>query len=158
VGKVEGAAMARVLSRSGLYEDDYLAWCEQQAALLREGRLDDLDRGNIAEELETMGRSERGELENRLEVLLTHLLKRDYQRAKRSRSWEATINEQRSRLKRLMRRSPSLKRDLEVTVAEVYPDAVRQAAIETGLDPSVFPATVPWELDQLLEAASQDED
>jgi hypothetical protein len=146
--------MARVLSRRGLYEDDYLAWCEQQAALLRAGRLDDLDLANIAEELETMGRSERGELENRLEVLLTHLLKRHHQPAKRSRSWDATINEQRSRLKRLMKRSPSLKRDLAATVAEVYPDALRQAAIETGLDPSVFPETVPWEVEQVLEPGS----
>lgn len=143
--------MAKVLHRPGLYDDDYLAWCEQQATLLRAGRLDDLDLANIAEELDAMGRSEQGELENRLEVLLTHLLKRDHQTARRSRSWEATINEQRSRLKRLMKRSPSLKRDLAATVAEVYPDALRQAAIETGLDPSAFPETLPWEVDQILE-------
>jgi Domain of unknown function DUF29 len=143
--------MAKVLKRPGLYEDDYLAWCEQQAAILRAGRLDDLDLANIAEELETMGRSERGELENRLEVLLTHLLKCHHQPARRSRSWEATINEQRTRLRRLLRRSPSLKRDLAGTVAEVFPDAVRQAAIETGLDPSVFPEAVPWPVDQILE-------
>jgi hypothetical protein len=149
--------MAKVLSRPGLYEDDYLAWCEQQAALLRAGRLDGLDLANIAEELETMGRSERALLENRLEVLLTHLLKHDHQPTKRSRSWEATINEQRTRLRRLLRRSPSLKRDLEATVAEVYSDAARQAAIETGLDSSAFPQRVPWTLDQILEAVSRGE-
>jgi hypothetical protein len=61
--------MARTLVRPSLYDQDFLAWTEQQAALLRARRLDQLDLDNLAEELDTMGRSERGELENRLEVL-----------------------------------------------------------------------------------------
>ena len=69
----------QALTRSTLYDDDFLAWCEQQAALLRAGRLEELDVANVAEELETMGRGERGELENRLEVLLMHMLKWDHQ-------------------------------------------------------------------------------
>jgi hypothetical protein len=109
----EGATMAKTLVRPSLYDQDFLAWTEQQAALLRAGRLDQLDLDNLAEELDTMGRSEWGELENRLEVLLMHMLKWDYQPARRSRSWKATMREQRNALRRLMRRSPGLKRDLE---------------------------------------------
>jgi Domain of unknown function DUF29 len=71
--------MARVLLRSSLYEEDYLAWTEQQVALLRARRTEDLDLGNLIEELEDMGRGEWRELENRLETLLAHMLKRDHQ-------------------------------------------------------------------------------
>jgi len=76
--------MAKTLVRPSLYDEDFLAWTEHQAALLRARRLDQLDLDSLAEELDTMGRSEWGELENRLEVLLMHLLKWDFQPARRS--------------------------------------------------------------------------
>jgi hypothetical protein len=143
--------MAKTLLRPSLYDQDFLAWTEQQAALLRAGRLDQLDRDNLAEELDTMGRSEWGELENRLEVLLMHMLKWDHQPARRSRSWKATMREQRNAIRRLMRRSPSLKRGLETTIAEVYPDAVGRAIDETGLSAARFPERLPYSVAEVLE-------
>ncbi len=136
--------MARVLAREALYETDYLAWVEEQAGHLRAGRWHALDAGNIAEELDDMGRGEREEFYNRLEVLLTHLLKWDYQPRRRSRSWEATIAEQRRRLRRRLKRSPSLKSGLEETVREAYEGALEQAGIETGLGSKAFPAANPY--------------
>jgi Domain of unknown function DUF29 len=79
--------MATALLRPSFYEEDYLAWTEQQVALLRAGRADEVDLGNLIDELEDMGRAEWRDLENRLESLLAHMLKRDYQPEKRSRSW-----------------------------------------------------------------------
>jgi hypothetical protein len=114
---------------------------------VRAGRLDQLDLEKLAEELDTMGRSEWGELENRLEVLLMHMLKWDHQPARRSRSWLGTMRAQRNALRRLLRRSPSL----EATVADVYPDALARASDETGLSPSTFPAQLPYSLAQVLE-------
>jgi hypothetical protein len=143
--------MAKTLVRPSLYDQDFLAWTEQQAALVRAGRLDQLDRDNLAEELDTMGRSEWGELENRLEVLLMHMLKWDHQPARRSRSWKATMREQRNAIRRLMRRSPSLKRGLETTIAEVYPDAVARAIEETGLSAATFPDQLPYGVAEVLE-------
>ncbi len=99
--------MAKTLVRPSLYDEDFLAWTQQQAALVRAGGLDQLDRENLAEELDTMGRSEWGELENRLEVLLMRMLKWDYQPARRSRGWQGTIREQQNAIRRLMRRSPT---------------------------------------------------
>jgi len=110
--------MARTLVRPSLYDQDFPAGTEQQAALLRAGRLDQHDLDNLAEELDTMGRSEWGELESRLEVLLMHML-RDHQPARRSRSSKGAMREQRNTIRRLLRRSPSLKRGLEATIAEV---------------------------------------
>jgi hypothetical protein len=144
--------MAKTLLRPSLYEEDFLAWTEQQAALLRAGRLDQLDLDNLAEELDTMGRSEWGELENRLEVLLMHMLKWDYQPARRSRSWKATMREQRNAIRRLMRRSPSLKHGLEATIADVYADALGRASDETGLGAAVFPERLPYSVDEVLAA------
>ena len=143
--------MARTLVRPRLYDQDFLAWTEQQAALLRAGRLDQLDLDNLAEELDTMGRSEWGELESRLEVLLMHMLKWDYQAARRSRSWKATMREQRNAIRRLMRRSPSLKRGLETTIADVYRDALGRALDETGLSAAAFPEQLPYSVDEVLD-------
>jgi hypothetical protein len=142
--------MATVLLRSSLYEKDYVAWIEQQLALLRAGRTDDLDLGNLIEELEDMGRSEWRELENRLEALLAHMLKRDHQSGKRSRSWDRTIDEQRRRLERLLKRSPSLGPHLAATLAEVYPYAIRKAVRETRMSASSFPAKLPYSVEQVL--------
>jgi hypothetical protein len=67
----------------------------KNAALLRQRRLAEIDIDNIAEELESMGRSEKRELVNRLAVLLTHLLKWRSQLNRRSNSWRYTMREQR---------------------------------------------------------------
>ena len=142
--------MATALLRSSLYEEDYLAWIEQQVALLRAERTDDLDLGHLIEELEDIGRSEWRELENRLEALLAHMLKRDYQPEKRSSSWDSTIDDQRRRLDRLFKRSPSLRRNLADTLAEMYPYAVRKAVRETRMSAAAFPAQLPYAVEQVL--------
>lgn len=80
------------------YENDFYGWTQQQAALLKAGRLNDLDIVNLIEEIETMGRSEKRELQSRLMVLLVHLLKWKYQPARRGRSWLLTIKGQRMNL------------------------------------------------------------
>lgn len=61
------------------YETDFHAWAMRNAELLRQGRLNDLDAEHIAEELESIGASERRELLNRPQVLLVHLLKYQFQ-------------------------------------------------------------------------------
>ena len=52
------------------YEHDFYGWTQEQAALLRAGRLNELDIVNLIEEVETMGRSEKRELESRLTVFI----------------------------------------------------------------------------------------
>jgi Domain of unknown function DUF29 len=142
--------MAKTLDKPSLYETDYVAWLEEQAAHLRAGRLAALDIENVAEELEGLMRSQRQQLENRLEVLILHLLKWDHQPAQRTNRWRASVAEQRSRIRRLLRDSPSLRRTLEEAAREVYPEAVEQAAIETQLSETAFPTTLPYSLEQLF--------
>jgi hypothetical protein len=82
-------------SGSSLYELDFYGWALTNAKLLRAGKFSEADMANIAEELERMRGSEKRELMNRLTVLLAHLLKWRFQAKRRSRSWAATIVEQR---------------------------------------------------------------
>jgi hypothetical protein len=143
--------MARTLDRLSLYETDYVAWLEEQVAHLRAGRLSALDVENVAEELEGLMRSQRQQLENRLEVLILHLLKWDHQADQRSNRWRATVAEQRAHIRRLLRDSPSLRQALQEAAHEVYAEAVEQAAIETGLDRAAFPSRLPNSTDQIFE-------
>jgi hypothetical protein len=143
--------MAKALDQPSLYEQDYVAWLDEQVHHLRAGRLAALDVEHVVEELEGLMSSERRELENRLEVLIQHLLKWDHQPDQRSNRWRATVQEQRARIRRLLRFSPSLKREVEPMTEEVYPDAVEQAVIETGLDESMFPQTLPYTVEQIFE-------
>jgi len=133
------------------YEDDLYAWALKNADLLRQGRFAEIDVDNIAEELESMGRSECRQLANRLEVLMAHLLKWRYQPARRGNSWRYTIEEQRRKVRKLLKDSPSLKPLLEREVEDVYPDAVLLAARETGRDKSELPASCPFAVEQILD-------
>ncbi len=63
------------MTNSTLYDRDFYAWANEQAGLLRAGRLTDVDIAHIAEEIESLGKSEKRELVGRLAVLLLHLLK-----------------------------------------------------------------------------------
>ena len=84
------------------YQADFYRWTQEQAKLLRNRQIEGIDWDNLAEEVEDMGRSEKRQLESRLEVLIMHLLKWQFQPGFRSRSWQLTVKEQRLRLDRLI--------------------------------------------------------
>ncbi len=90
------------------YDLDFYAWANEQVALLRAGELSTADIEHIAEEIESMGRTEKRELVNRLTVLLLHLLKWRFQPRRRSASWEASIKIQRLKLADHLKDNPSL--------------------------------------------------
>jgi hypothetical protein len=129
-------------------EQDFYAWTQKQAQLLRTGKLDEIDWQNIAEEIEDMGRSEKRQLESRLEILIMHLLKWQFQPNLRSRSWQLTIKEQRLRLEKLLQENPSLQGNLMEVIAKVYPLASLSAERETGL--SLFPEVCPYHVTEIL--------
>jgi hypothetical protein len=136
-------------TRNALYEGDFAAWAEAQAEALRAGRLDVLDLEHLAEEIGDLSNRERDAIESHLETLVMHLLKWRYQPNRRSRSWEATIKVARRNIAKLLRRSPSLRRDLPASLDEVYPNSRIRAAVATRLPDDVFPDTCPFTLDQV---------
>ena len=133
------------------YETDFYAWADDQSRLLRAGRLGDADVAHIAEEIESMGRSERRELVSRLAVLLTHLLKWQFQPALRGNSWRLTIQEQRRKARRHLQDNPSLRAILDGLIADAYGDALLAAQRETGLPEQAFPADCPYPQAAILD-------
>ena len=137
---------------SAIYETDFYGWTQHQAALLKNGQFNLADFTNIIEEIESMGRSEKRELESRLTVLLQHLLKWQYQSNRRGKSWELTIKGQRSRFLRLLQENPGLKSKLDGCLLNAYQDAVVEAAKETSFDESVFPKNCPWRWEEITSS------
>jgi hypothetical protein len=139
-------------AKTQLYDRDFYAWSRQQAELLRAGKLAEADIEHIAEEIDSMGRTEKRELVSRLSVLLLHLLKWRYQPDKRGPSWEASIRVQRNRLADHLDDNPSLKPLLPKALASAYRDASLEAVAETGLPSATFPETCPWTVEQVLDS------
>ena len=136
---------------AGLYDSDVYGWAIKNAELIRQGRFDDIDVENVAEEIESVGKSEKRALESRLTILLTHLLKWRFQSDRRGRSWQLTVKEQRLAVARNLRKNPSLKPSLDEIIADAYQSARVIAARETGLDENVFPENCPFSSEQVLE-------
>lgn len=138
--------------RETLYEQDIHRWATETARLVRERRFSEIDHVHLAEELESMGKSERRALESRLVVLLVHLLKWADQPERQSKSWRRTLIEQRKQIAKLLDDSPSLRSTLPELVGDAYDSALRWAADETGLDESDFPPSCQYRVEQLLDA------
>jgi hypothetical protein len=132
------------------YETDFYQWTQSQAAALRAKDLAALDLDNLAEEIESLGRSERYAIESQLTRLLHHLLKWCYDTASDPRRlWELSINDARREIAK--RLTGSLREYPAHYLAEAYQHACKDAAIETGLPRTTFPETCPWSVDQILE-------
>ncbi|EYU15092.1 DUF29 domain-containing protein [Photorhabdus aegyptia] len=132
------------------YETDVVAWANEQAALLRAGKFSEIDVVNIAEEIEDVGRSEKRELASRMAILLSRLLRWQFQPECRSPSWQRIIKEQRKALVWHIKDTPSLKSTIadKDWFAKVWADAVSSAVDETWLD--MFPDECAWNISQIL--------
>ncbi len=131
------------------YERDFYSWLMEQARHLREGRVDALDRDNLAEEIESLGREQFNKLVSALRVLMAHMLKWDHQPSLRSRSWVLTIEEQRIEIADVLSDNPGLKARIAEAITRAYRRARIEAARETGLDEAQFPATCPYSFDDV---------
>lgn len=144
---------ATAANNTELYQGDFVRWTQETADKLRRSRFDEIDCEALAEEVESLGRSERNQLRTRLTLLLAQLLKWEYQPGKREehgRSWQTTVKEQRRRVQRLLEENPSLKPALADCVADAYESAVLLASHETSLIEQDFPRRCPYNFDQIL--------
>ena len=134
-----------------LYEQDFYEWSLKTADLVRQGRFAEIDIDNLAEEIESMGRGVKRSLKRRLEILLAHLLKWEYQDAFRTKGWRYTIFEQRAAIHELLDENPSLKTLVNELLGPAYKHAVEEAAEETELKPSTFPKACRWSFEQVMD-------
>ena len=146
-------ARAQPLTSEGqsLYERDFCLWVEEQARLLRDGRLGDLDVINLIDEIESLAISRKHAVASNLVVVLKHLLKHQFQPRRRSRSWLSSIAEHRRRLDREFQHAPSLREYARDQFEQCYQDGRRQALIETGLAQNALPSAPAYSLEQTLD-------
>ncbi len=147
---------------SDLYDDeDFVTWTQRQGELLRAraaGALSNdagIDWANLAEEIESVGRSERRQVRSRMARLFQHLLKWHYQPDHRSRSWRTTIATQRREIEAVLADSPSLRSSLPDILTDAYRAARAEALAGTGL--LKLPEISPFTVEQALDGALPDD-
>ncbi|PWC74940.1 DUF29 domain-containing protein [Azospirillum sp. TSH64] len=145
---------------SAAYDEDFYAWSQAQAQELRRAGAErnnaPVDWENVAEEIESMGRSQRSEVEDLLSVLLLNLLRWMFcpdLRERCERDWSLAVRLQRRKLVREFRDSPSLRLCVADAFAEVYSDTLLMAAAEADTPHGHFPLQPPFTLDQALDPA-----
>ena len=139
------------------YDDDFYAWTQYQAEVLRTMRRADnrLDRERVAEEIEDLGKSERNAVYSQTARILEHFLKLAYLPAEPPRyGWMASIVEARQALGRHL--TPTLRNAVRQEFPALYRDARDIAVIRLcehgeGAAAQALPATCPYTLEQVLE-------
>jgi hypothetical protein len=132
------------------YNRDFYSWLMEQAQHVRTGEWDAIDRDNLAEEIESLGREQFNKLESALHLLLIHFLKWDHQPSKRSRSWMLSIKEQRLELEDVLDDNPGLKPRIGEALARAYRKARVQAARETRLEETAFPEACRYSFEEIV--------
>jgi len=136
---------------AALYDEDFFAWTERNAELLRSGHVSDADIAHIAEEIEGQGQLDTKEMYRRVRAVLVYLLKWQLQPEKRPRSWKVRIVSERIEIELLLKQSPSLETKVCGKLADLYAGAVRLAAAQTGLARDQFPKECPFTLEQIFD-------
>jgi hypothetical protein len=143
-------AAARPALAGTAYEDDFYTWTQEQGARLRSGDFAGLDLANLAEEIESLGRSEFNGLVGAWRAILIHMLKFDHQPEKRTRSWAISIRSQRDNAADVLADNPGLKSRLDDALARAYRGARLEASKETSIPLKRFPETCPYTQAEVL--------
>ena len=143
------ATLDRPKAEPSFYEADETGWLEHMARCIAEGRIEELDLPHLQEYLTDMDTSDRREVFSRLRLLLSHWLKWEFQPEHRSKSWQGTIREQRNELE-LILNAATLRNHAHQILDAVYDKAAADAAEETGLPRTAFPAANPHTLEDWL--------
>ena len=137
------------------YDEDFAAWLDAQAALLRDGRFDELDIEHLADEVESVGKSEFRALVSAIELTLFHMMKWDYQPELRSRSWRITIHNQRRAIEKLLEDNPSFKARLQEALADAYAGVPGEIERETTIPLGRLPQVCPYDWEQVMTRAHE---
>jgi|SRR6185369_17428670 len=133
-----------------LYDTDFVEWTARTAQLVREGRFDEVDLANLAEEIEDLGKGDRSAVRSQLIRMLMHLVKQHIQPERSGSSWRTSIMDGRNEILTKLEDSPSLRHHLAENLQKIYQRAVRSELEETSSNAEV-PAKCPYTLDELLD-------
>jgi hypothetical protein len=129
-----------------LYDEDFVAWTEQQAKALRAaargGTNKPLDWENLAEEIESLGKSDRREVHSQIYRIIRHLAKLQFSpAADPRRGWRESVGDARTEVELVLDDSPSLKPQLDDIVAKQTPKAIERALRDLSEFGEIDPAT-----------------
>jgi hypothetical protein len=137
--------MSEMTKVSELYDRDFFLWTQEQAAALREARKSHLplDWDNLAEEIASLGTSQRTELNSQVRRILRHLFKLEASPAADPRAgWRTTVRDARIEIEDLLEGSPSLRREINAVVKRQNISAAKLAAYD--LEDHAEPAEAVW--------------
>jgi hypothetical protein len=151
----EGSETVTRMPDAPRYDEDFFAWTQHQAMVLRTMAVTDnrFDRENVAEEIEDLGRSERDAVRSQIRRIIEHFLKLAYSPAEQPRfDWMASIVEARATLGDKI--SATLRRDAEAMLPKLYRDGRRLAELSLrayGEDKAAegLPQSCPYSLDDI---------
>ena len=137
------------------YEDDFNAWTQYQAKVLRSMPVPDnrFDREHVVEEIEDLGKSERDAVRSRIRRIIEHLVTLTYSPAEDPHlDWIATILEARQSLSDKL--TPTLRLDAEATLDKLYEDGRKRAAVglrrhSEDAAKDQLPSLCPWSLEEI---------
>jgi len=157
-GSTRRAAGSAVMDKQTAgYDSDFYSWSQEQGRLVREGRWSEIDRDNVADEIESLGREQFNKLESAIRVILIHMLKWDHQPSRQSRSWAISIATHRVHLEDVLEDNPGLKPRIPEAIGRAYRIARLEAANETGLKKSAFSDGCPYSFDDITSRTFDDE-
>jgi hypothetical protein len=132
------------------YEADYAAWLQHQVGLLKADRWSEVDKDNLIDEVESLGRSDFKGFVGAFEIVITHMLKWDFQPERRSRSWIASIVEHRDRIQQELMDSPSYSARIDEALRRAWRPARARASAEADLPLRQLPAELPYSPDDVM--------
>jgi hypothetical protein len=136
---------------TSLYELDSDRWLEITLDLLKQNRLEELDREHLIEELEELSRRDKKAAERLLEQILRHLLLLQYWTSESDRNtnhWRAEILSFRTQLNEDLTRN--LQNHLQENQSGIYEKALGYVRQKTGYE-IAFPEDCPYTLEQSFD-------
>jgi hypothetical protein len=143
------------IPHSERYERDYYTWAQEQARALREHRIEEIDRVNLAEEIEGLAKSEKHALQSRIARLLEQLLKLTYTRERmlesNARGWQLSARNARDALHQLLHENPGLHSQLENIFIRAYRSDRNDTLRVLRLPDSAISEALTWTLEQTID-------
>ena len=136
---------------SSLYETDFHAWTQAQARAIAEHLWSDVDADNVADEIRSLGREREREIAERVEILLSYLLKWRHLAEYRGLAWKENIDRQRQELEEVFAESPSLRERRDRCVSRAYEHARRRLKYETYFFSTDFPPSCPFTVEEVFD-------
>jgi hypothetical protein len=133
------------------YDDDLFLWAQEQAALLRAGKLESIDKGNVAGELESVARELKHELGARFSRLQQSLFQWEHLDGARLTAWYITIHDERSAIPLRIENAPTLRIFLDEEYINAWSLARTHIIMCTGLNERLVPRNCPYSVEQALD-------